>query len=209
MAVRIGVLALQGAFAEHVASLKKCGAQAFEVRTVAHLEGLHGLVIPGGESTVMGKLMHEEGLMQPIRHAAIAGMPIFGTCAGLILLCTHIADYDKQPSLGLLEATVRRNAFGRQTDSFCTDLVCQKPLQSNEQQDDISKQSVTLPAVFIRAPLLEWVGDKVRVLATINDKAVAVEQENILACSFHPELTKDTTMHQWLLAKAERFAQIP
>ncbi len=208
--LRIGVLALQGAFAEHVKSLRKCGAEAIEVRKVAHLQGLHGLIIPGGESTVMSKIMLEEGLMQPVQELGRSGLPIFGTCAGLIMLAKHIVEHENQASLGLLDVSVRRNAFGRQVESFCTNLPCLRPQVQEHSETDhaaLGQSQVELPAVFIRAPLVEAVGDGVEVLASIDGKAVAVQQKNVLACSFHPELTEDTTWHQWLLEKAHNYAQ--
>ncbi len=202
--VCIGVLALQGAFAEHVAQIQACGATAVEIRKVEHLQGIHGLIIPGGESTVMSKLMEEEGLMPAIKHLGHMGLPIFGTCAGLIMLCTHIAEHEHQATLGLLDATVRRNAFGRQVESFCTELLCTKPLSA--QENATSPERIPVPAVFIRAPLIERIGDTITVLARVEEKIVAVQQDNILACSFHPELTTDTTWHSWLVERAQSYA---
>ncbi len=207
-APRIGVLALQGAFAEHIQSLAQCGIDAVEVRKAEQLRGLHGLIIPGGESTVMSKLMTEEGLMQPIQALGRAGMPLFGTCAGLIMLCTHIVEHDQQASLELLDVTVRRNAFGRQVESFCTNIFCHKPLFA-EDMDKKQDATVHIPAVFIRAPLVTSVGHGVRVLARVEDSIVAVQQGNILACSFHPELTEDSTWHRWFVEKAREYAQTP
>lgn len=190
----IGVLALQGAFREHVNALAKLGADVQELRQAKHLAGIDGLVIPGGESTTMGKLLIDLGMMDPIRDAIAHGLPVYGSCAGLILLCQNIEGSD-QPRIGLLRATVRRNAFGRQVDSFETPL-------------SISGLDGVFHAVFIRAPLITAVEPDVEVLATVPRETdpnghgveiVAVRQGNILATSFHPELTSDTRVHQYFL----------
>lgn len=199
--LRIGVLALQGAFAEHVRMVRACGACAEEVRKPlscgadAGLDAFDGIILPGGESTVMGKLLLEWGLMDALRERIAAGMPVYGSCAGLILLCRDIEGPDgkplDQPRLGLLDATVRRNAFGRQVDSFEADLAI--PELGAE----------PLPAVFIRAPVILSTGPEVRVLARVEmdgaERAVAVRQDRILATSFHPELTPDTRFHRYFL----------
>ena len=163
-APRIGVLAIQGAFREHVRSLCLCGAETVEIRTREDLEGLSGLVFPGGESTVMGKFLIEWGMMDRVRELILSGMPVFGTCAGLILLCSDILDHPGQPRIGLLNASVRRNAFGRQIDSFTTPLeLCPFPTASGNPTDQ-----PPLEAVFIRAPLIEKIGPGVEVLARVN-----------------------------------------
>ena len=193
--LRIGVLALQGAFREHAAAVRRLGAEAVEVRRSEQVQGLHGLILPGGESTVMGKLLVEWEIMDAVRERYAAGMPIYGTCAGLILLCTDIEGHD-QPRLGLLDATVRRNAFGRQVDSFEAPL----PVKGLDAEP--------FPAVFIRAPLITRTGPEVEVLAAVpssettsgpTQQAVAVRQDSILATSFHPELTKDDRVHRYFL----------
>ena len=199
MSPRIGVLAIQGAFREHVRSLRRCGAEAVEVRTKEHLEGLSGLVLPGGESTVMGKLLVEWDMMERVRELIRGGMPVFGTCAGLILLCTDILDHPEQPRIGLLDASVRRNAFGRQVDSFTTELAL-APLTT---VDGGHAEPSVVEAVVIRAPLIEKIGSGVEVLASVNGLPVAVRQGNILALSFHPELTNDLRFHQWVVDMAE------
>ena len=189
----IGVLALQGAFREHAAALSRLGAAVREVRQRKHLDGIDGLVLPGGESTVMGKLLTDLHMLEPVRNRIAAGMPVYGSCAGLILLCEQIED-STQPRIGLLQATVRRNAFGRQVDSFETDLA-------------VKGLETPLRAVFIRAPLITAVGPDVEVLARVDmaahggegDEIVAVRQDNILATSFHPELTPDTRLHALFL----------
>ena len=182
----VGVLALQGAFREHVAAVTRLGATAREVRQLKDIDGIDALIIPGGESTTMGKLLNEWNMLEPLRQRILDGMPVYGSCAGLILLCREIENSD-QPRLGVLDATVRRNAFGRQVDSFETDLNI----------PEIGADPI--PAVFIRAPVLTGVGAGVTVLAEVNSQAVAVRQNNILATSFHPELTPDTRMHSYFL----------
>ena len=183
----VGVLALQGAFREHVAAVTRLGATAREVRQLKDIDGIDALIIPGGESTTMGKLLNEWNMLEPLRQRILDGMPVYGSCAGLILLCRTIENSD-QPRLGVLDATVRRNAFGRQVDSFETELS----------MPEVGPDPV--PAVFIRAPVLISVGPEVRVLAEVKGQAVAVRQNNILATSFHPELTPDTRMHSYFLS---------
>lgn len=182
----VGVLALQGAFREHAAAVSRLGAQAREVRQLKDMSGIDAMIIPGGESTTMGKLLVEWGMLDPLRARIEKGMPVYGSCAGLILLCKEIENSD-QPRLGVLDATVRRNAFGRQVDSFETDL----------EMPELGP--MPFQAVFIRAPVLLGVGPKVRVLAKVKGQAVAVRQDNVLATSFHPELTEDTRLHRYFL----------
>ena len=187
MAARcVGVLALQGAFREHVAAVSSLGVEAREVRQLKDMDGIDAMIIPGGESTTMGKLLNEWHMLEPLRERIMQGMPVYGSCAGLILLCRTIENSD-QPRLGVLDATVRRNAFGRQVDSFETELS----------MPEVGPDPV--PAVFIRAPVLISVGPEVRVLAEVKGQAVAVRQNNILATSFHPELTPDTRLHSYFL----------
>ncbi len=183
----VGVLALQGAFREHVAAVASLGATAREVRQLKDIEGIDALIIPGGESTTIGKLLNEWNMLEPLRQRILDGMPVYGSCAGLILLCRDIENSD-QPRLGVLDATVRRNAFGRQVDSFETNLNI----------PEIGADP--LPAVFIRAPVITGVGAGVKVLAEVDGQAVAVRQNNILGTSFHPELTPDTRMHSYFLS---------
>ena len=197
-APRIGVLAIQGAFREHIRSLRRCGAETVEIRKREDLEGLSGLALPGGESTVMGKLLTEWGMMDRVRELIRNGMPVFGTCAGLILLCTDIIGHPEQPRIGLLDASVRRNAFGQQIDSFTTPLEL-KPFPAVGAKGE---PQPPIEAVFIRAPLIEKVGPGVEVLARVNGLPVAVRRDNILAASFHPELTDDLRLHQWLVDTA-------
>ncbi|HEX3011802.1 MAG TPA: pyridoxal 5'-phosphate synthase glutaminase subunit PdxT [Syntrophomonadaceae bacterium] len=181
---KIGVLALQGAFIEHEEALKKCGAQVVEVRTVQDLESIDGLIIPGGESTTIGKLLVDYKLDSTVLEKAKAGMPIWGTCAGMILMAKEIAESD-QFRLGLMDISVRRNAFGRQVDSFETDL-------------DINGLGTTR-AIFIRAPYVDRYWGEAQMLASYREKIVMVRQGNYLATAFHPELTPDYSVHQFFL----------
>jgi 5'-phosphate synthase pdxT subunit len=184
----IGVLAVQGAFIEHVQAIQALGARAREVRLPADLAGLDGLIIPGGESTTIGKLLVEFALLQPIREWVRAGRPVYGTCAGAILLARDIGGLD-QPLIGELDIKVKRNAFGRQLQSFETDLEI--PLLGSE----------PFPSVFIRAPAIESAGPGVQVLARLpTGPVVAVQQGPILVSCFHPELTTDRRFHEHFLA---------
>jgi len=182
--MKVGVLALQGAFIEHEKRLKDIGVEPVEVRLPEHLDQLDGLIIPGGESTTIGKLATEYGLIEPLREFA-RHKPTWGTCAGMIFLAKDIG-IDRQPILGLMNVKVNRNAFGRQIDSFETNLKIE-PLGDEP-----------FHAVFIRAPVVTEVGEGVNVLSTLPDgRIVAVEQGHLLATAFHPELTGDTRMHQY------------
>jgi 5'-phosphate synthase pdxT subunit len=187
----IGVLALQGDFREHIAVLRALGADARPIRRPEELARVAGLVIPGGESSVMDKLSRAFGLAQPLRDAIRSGLPVYGTCAGLIMLADRVLDaIGGQQSLGGLDISVRRNAFGSQLDSFETEL------------DIPQLGEPTMHAVFIRAPVVEQVGDGVGALATLADgRIVAVEQGNLLGTSFHPEMTGDTRFHEYFLSK--------
>ena len=186
----IGVLALQGAFAEHVSMLAGLGATVREIRLPADLNGLDGLIIPGGESTTIGKLLVHYELLEPLRRLVDSGVPIYGTCAGTILLAKDIGGLD-QPLLATMDLVVQRNAFGRQLQSFEEDLrvegVGEEPLR----------------AVFIRAPWVADHGPGVEVLAAYDGHPVVVRQGRALACSFHPELTDDTRLHAFFMAIAE------
>jgi len=185
--MRIGVLAAQGAFAEHLAILHQLEVEALPVRLPRELKDLDGLIIPGGESTSISKLMRGFNLMSEMVNLANNGLPIFGTCAGMILLAREISDSDAIP-LGLMDITVRRNAFGRQKDSFEAELSI--PVLGEK----------SFPGVFIRAPLIEQVNDGVEILAELTDGAiVATRQGKLLASAFHPELTNDLRFHQYFL----------
>jgi 5'-phosphate synthase pdxT subunit len=191
---RVGVLALQGDFREHAAVLTSLGADVSLIRRPSELTGIDGLVLPGGESSVMDKLARSFDLAGPLREAITAGLPVYGTCAGLILLADRILDgITGQQSLGGLDVSVRRNAFGSQLDSFETDLSI--PVLGDP----------PVHAVFIRAPVVEAAGPSVTPLASLPDgRMVAVEQGNLLGTSFHPEVTGDTRFHAYFLDKVER-----
>lgn len=181
--VHIGVLAMQGDFAEHIAALRACGVRASEVRTRAQLDAVDGLIIPGGESTTITRLLIAFELFEPLRQRIAGGLPVWGTCAGAIVLARHVPGLDRPP-LGVLDITVQRNAFGRQIDSFEADL------------DITGVTGGPLHAVFIRAPVIESVGPGVQVLAALPDgRIVACREGVLLATSFHPELTNDHRMH--------------
>ncbi len=184
---RIGVLALQGDFAEHVDIFQRLGIDAREVRQPQELSGLDGLVIPGGESTTIAWLISEFDLLEPLRERAQNGFPVWGTCAGMIVLAQRASELE-WPTLDALAIAVRRNAFGRQVDSFEADLAVPA----------LGQQA--FHAVFIRAPIVEEVNDGVEVLAKLeNGKAVAVRQANALATAFHPELTEDDRFHRYFI----------
>jgi 5'-phosphate synthase pdxT subunit len=187
--VKVGVLALQGAFIEHEKILRRLDVESVEVRLPEQLEELDGLIVPGGESTTIGKVARQWGLLEPLRTFAQSGRPLWGTCAGMILLAKKVVDGTAdQPILELMDVTIRRNAFGRQVDSFEADLevpaLGEKPFH----------------AVFIRAPLVERVGEEVQVLARLeNGAVVAARQGNLLATAFHPELTEDERFHRYFV----------
>ncbi|MBX3078117.1 MAG: pyridoxal 5'-phosphate synthase glutaminase subunit PdxT [Cryobacterium sp.] len=189
--MRIGVLALQGDFREHLTVLRGFGADAIPLRRASELSEIDGLVIPGGESSVMDKLSRTFGLRDPLRQAIASGLPVYGTCAGLIMLAANILDgIEGQESLGGIDIDVRRNAFGSQTDSFEVDL------------DVPAIGAPPLHAVFIRAPVVERVGETVTALATLDDgRVVAVEQGSLLGTSFHPEMTEDHRFHKYFLER--------
>jgi 5'-phosphate synthase pdxT subunit len=192
--MKIGVLALQGAFAEHVAALRAIGVEAVEVRLPEHLDDVDGLIIPGGESTTMRRLIARWGLREPILALAADGKPLFGTCAGMIVLSKQI-EGGEEPVLPLLDVTVERNAFGRQLDSFETELSV--PLLGD----------TPVHAVFIRAPVIESVGPDVDVIARLDDgRIVAVRERNIIATSFHPELAGETRFHRLVATMAAEHA---
>ena len=188
--MKIGVLALQGAFREHLDTLAAIGVEGVRVREPADLEGVSGLILPGGESTTMRQLIERWGLRQPILDLAAAGAPIFGTCAGMIVLAREIAG-GEPPILPLLDVTVERNAFGRQLDSFEADVPV-----------DVLG-STPVHAVFIRAPIVERTGPDVDVLARLDDdRIVAVRERNVLATAFHPELAGEPRFHRLMAAMA-------
>lgn len=188
----LGVLALQGAVREHLQMVERCGARGISVKYPPELHLCQGLIIPGGESTTMGRLMTTYGFLEEIRNLAEAGMPIYGTCAGMIMMARRLAEGD-QPLLGLMDITVRRNAYGRQVDSFETDLAVR----------GIEEAERPFRAVFIRAPWIESVGPGVKVLAEFDGRAVLASQEHLLVSAFHPELTGDDRIHRYFLRLVE------
>ena len=189
--LNIGVLAVQGDFAEHIAILRKIGVEAREIRLPEQLEGLSALIIPGGESTTLSRLMSIYNLREPVARMAKEGRPVWGTCAGMIMLAAEITEQDPVP-LGLMDIGVRRNAFGRQVDSFEQSLQI-APLSAEPYH-----------CIFIRAPVVIRVGPPVEVLASLEDgRPVAVQQGNLLATSFHPELTRDSRVHQYFVDMAD------
>ncbi len=183
--ITIGVLDLQGAVKEHVDRINNIsGATALRVKNRADLEAIDGLIIPGGESTTIGKLLRDFHMISPLKSKIENGLPVWGTCAGMIILAKSILGSDYS-HLGVMDIEVRRNAYGSQLDSFITDEIVK----------DVSEEKI--PLVFIRAPYVEKVHEGVQVLCKLKDKIVACKQENMLATSFHPELTKDLTMHKY------------
>ena len=191
--IKIGVLAVQGAFAEHRQILEKLGVETFEIRQLRDLEqDFDGLILPGGESTVQGKLLHDLGLFEPLRERIESGLPTFGTCAGLILLAEKLSN-DGHTYFATTPVSVERNAYGRQLGSFYTE----------ENFDGIGK----IPMTFIRAPLIQRASQDVQILATVQNQIVAVRYRNQLAISFHPELNSDLRVHQYFveeIVKANR-----
>jgi 5'-phosphate synthase pdxT subunit len=180
----VGVLAMQGAFIEHEQAIKGCGAKSRQVRRAQDLQEIDALIIPGGESTTMGRLLTQFNLLEEIRFQAEQGMPMWGTCAGMILMAKEIADSD-QMRLGLMNIEVKRNAFGRQAESFETSLAI----------EGIG----TTRAVFIRAPYVQKVWGNAQVLASYEDKIVMVREHHLLATAFHPELTAKKDLHEYFL----------
>ena len=181
----IGILALQGAFIEHEKMLAKLGVDSFEIRQLCDLDqSFDALIIPGGESTVQGKLLNELGMMDKVRSLIESGMPVWGTCAGLILLAKSI-DGGEKPHIATMDIVAKRNAYGRQLGSF----FCKADFKGLGQ----------VPMTFIRAPYIESFGDGVEVLATVNGKTVAARQKNMLVTAFHPELNDDTSLHEYFL----------
>ena len=191
---QIGVLAVQGAFIEHERILKSLGAEVFEIRQLRDLDRhLDGLVLPGGESTVQGKLLHDLGLFEPLRERIESGFPTFGTCAGLILLADKLSN-DGHTYFATTPVTVERNAYGRQLGSFYTE----------ENFEGIGK----IPMTFIRAPLIQRASQDVQILATVQNQIVAVRYRNQLAISFHPELNSDLRVHQYFVEEIVKANQI-
>ena len=186
--MKVGVLALQGAFREHREMLDALGLEAIDVRTPAELGALDALILPGGESTTMSKLLDSSEVRAPLAELLADGLPVLGTCAGMILLARDVVDgRPDQESFGAIDVAVRRNAYGRQRDSFEADLAV----------DGIAGRP--FPGVFIRAPRIESVGERVEVLARHDDVPVLARQDNVVVASFHPELSGDLRLHEWFL----------
>ena len=186
--MKIGILALQGAFLEHEKVLAKLGVESIELRNLEdfqqHQSTLSGLILPGGESTAMGKLLRDQQMLLPLREAILNGLPVFGTCAGLILLARQITSQEES-HLATMNIVVERNAYGRQLGSFYTEAEC--------------KGVGKIPMTFIRGPIISEVGKGVDVLAVVNNQIVAAQEKNMLVTSFHPELTNDLRLHQYFI----------
>ncbi len=186
--MKIGILALQGAFAEHAKVLEKLGVVSVQIRNLddfqQHQSDLSGLILPGGESTTMGKLLRDQQMLVPIQEAILSGLPVFGTCAGLILLAKEITSQEES-HLGTMDIVVERNAYGRQLGSFYTEAEC--------------KGVGKIPMTFIRGPIISGLGEGVEILATLDDQIVAAQEKNMLVTSFHPELTDDVGLHQYFI----------
>ena len=186
--MKIGILALQGAFAEHAKVLDKLGVTSVEIRNLEDFQqyqsDLSGLILPGGESTTMGKLLRDQNMLIPLRGAILNDLPVFGTCAGLILLAKKITSQEES-HLATMDIVVERNAYGRQLGSFYTEAECKGVGQ--------------IPMTFIRGPIISSLGEGVEVLATVDDQIVAAQEKNMLVTSFHPELTDDIRLHQYFI----------
>ena len=186
--MKIGILALQGAFAEHERVLERLGVENVELRNLEDFQKyqkeLSGLILPGGESTTMGKLLRDQDMLIPIREAILSGLPVFGTCAGLILLSKKITSQDES-HLGTMDMVVERNAYGRQLGSFYTEAEC--------------KGVGKIPMTFIRGPIISSVGEDVEILAIVDNQIVAAQEKNMLVTSFHPELNDDVRLHQYFI----------
>lgn len=186
--MKIGILALQGAFVEHEKVLAELGVESIELRNLEdfqqHRSDLSGLILPGGESTTMGKLLRDQNMLLPIREAILSGLPVLGTCAGLILLAKEITSQEES-HLATMDIVVERNAYGRQLGSFYIEADC--------------KGVGKIPMTFIRGPIISSVGESVDVLATVNQQIVAAREKNMLVTSFHPELTDDIRLHQYFI----------
>ncbi|MBS3097363.1 pyridoxal 5'-phosphate synthase glutaminase subunit PdxT [Candidatus Woesearchaeota archaeon] len=191
--MKIGVLALQGSFREHVTMLKKCNVEPVEVRKPEDLDNIYGLIIPGGESTAIGKLMRESDLDREIIRKYELGMPIYGTCAGAILLAKDVVG-EKQPNLGLMNISIKRNEYGRQVDSFETNL-------------NISGFEKPFKCIFIRAPVINSFYNGAKIMAEFKNKPVMMQQDNILISTFHPELTDDIRIHKHFIDMIKKGAE--
>lgn len=188
--MKIGVLSLQGGVIEHIKSINALGFDAVEVKTLKDIEDINGLILPGGESTAIGKILRETGMLAKLREKILLGLPVWGTCAGMILLAKEIEN-DDITHISVMNIKVRRNAYGRQIDSFKTEDVI-KSVSDNP-----------IPLVFIRAPFIVSVGDDVEVLHKLKENIVAAKQNNILVTSFHPELTENIQFHKYFISMCQ------
>jgi pyridoxal 5'-phosphate synthase pdxT subunit len=187
--IKVGVLDLQGDVIEHIRAIEACGAQAFSVKTIDDLMAVHALIIPGGESTTIGKLLHWYDLFKPLQKRIQEGMPVYGTCAGAILLSSKIEGKEQAHHLGVMDIVVERNAYGRQLDSF------EKMIKI-----ELNEEVTNVPAIFIRAPRIKSIGQKTQALAQCGSDVVLAREDNMLVSTFHPELTEDITIHQYFLS---------
>jgi 5'-phosphate synthase pdxT subunit len=185
--MNIGVLSLQGGVLEHIKHIKALGEEAIEVKHLKDINNIDGIILPGGESTAIGKILRERNMLAALKEKIVQGLPVWGTCAGMILLAKEIED-NESTHLGVMDIKVRRNAYGRQIDSFCI----------NEIIDEISKESV--PLIFIRAPFIVSTGQGVKVIHKHKDNVIAARQNSMLVTSFHPELTKNLEFHRYFIS---------
>lgn len=190
--MKIGVLSLQGGVTEHINHLKSLNCEAIEVKMAEDLDDLDGIILPGGESTTIGNLLNKTGIFNKLKEKILNGLCVWGTCAGMILLAKEIAN-DNNRYLQVMDITVVRNAYGTQINSFSTEKII----------EEVSKEPI--PLVFIRAPYIKNVGDNVKILCKVNDNIVAARQNNILATSFHPELTDNLKMHEYFIEMCKNF----
>lgn len=189
--ITIGVLSLQGGVIEHINHIKKCGAKAIEVKSIDELDNLDGLILPGGESTTMSKILNAKNMVEPLRNRILSGLPVWGTCAGMILLAKKVEDQG-DGCLSVIDIKVKRNAYGSQLNSFI----------ATESIETVSENPI--PLVFIRAPYIVSIGQGVSILHKIDDKIVAAVQDKILVSSFHPELTNNLEFHKYFINMCER-----
>jgi len=199
--IKVGVLSLQGAFKEHIIKIRKCGADALEVKFPAQLKCIDGLIIPGGESTTINKLFKEYKFKEALDEFYKKGKPIFGTCAGLILLAENIQGEGK--GLGYIDINVQRNAYGRQVDSF-EELI---GIDFNQSENKVNQdnEKIKFKSIFIRAPRIISTGKDVKIMAKLSDEAVMVRNNNVIVSAFHPELTDDLRVHQYFINMIKRY----
>lgn len=190
----IGILGIHGSIEEHEQSLKNCGVKSLRIKNADDLDLINGLIIPGGESTTMGKLMDWYGIAKILKQKIDSGLPVYGTCAGAILLAKKISGPQRAQGLEVMNIEIERNAYGRQTESFETTVILTRP----------ESKKVEIPAVFIRAPRIKSVGKNVEILAELNNEPILVQEKNLLAGTFHPELTDDLSVHEYFLALCQK-----